>query len=487
MPNDLDSSSPSQLKSFVHSLIFRIDNNYYDLTKFSEEHPGGKNILIYAKRKSWDHTQMFAIHHVNYTKAVAIMKKYLIKDESLIQRIHELEALEIPQYFPKQLPHSTSEFYPKLLKGSGFECEYTVPFGTDIDSIKYGKYSFNDLKMADCVFKLPKQGSFYWELREEIYKYFKKNNLSYYPTSFYMIAWWFVAFLSLFSQIMNGLYYQSKLIAIFTGLTYLFMGGYGHQFIHNPVLFRKYAYLSLDWIGLYSYAYMVDHSIVHHIFTNTIPDNHFDGTDPFLMVNPFIPRNKFRKMFNFLIANITLFSGVYGNYLFNVANIITGKEPFYVSIFIFPANYILMCCLCRDIFTGLILSVIHTLIVSIWYFTIALMNHNQSENWNMDKLTEAANKSDGSGWAEMQLVTSSDIGYNYGFIGSMLCLWLNYHTVHHLLPTVDMSHHQQAQKILNKISKKHGLSYSYKSPWTMYWDMLETFSVARAFNVMLDT
>ena len=141
-----------------------------------------------------------------------------------------------------------------------------------------------------------------------------------------------------------------------------------------------------------------------------------------------------------------------------------------------------MCVIVQDILLGVSLCAISTVTCSVWYFTIALMNHNQEENWDMEQYK----KNSKLGWAEMQLVTSSDIGYNYGFIGSMLCLWLNYHTVHHLLPTVDMSHHREAQSILLQVSKKHGIPYYYKSFWEMYWNMLETFSIPRAIQVMME-
>merc|ERR1740123_620514 len=464
-------------------MIFRIDSKYYDLTQFCEEHPGGKDILIWAKRKAWDHTQMFAIHHVNYTKASAMMKRYLVKDESMLRRIEELIAIEVPKRFPKQLPHFDSKYYPQqLAKTSEFDPISTYkPFKKEAS-----EWNFTDLKMADCTFELPSKGSFYWELRQEIYKYFKQNNIPYYPTAFYMKMFYVVAFLSLFSQCMQC-YFKSYLLAIFTGLCHLVLGGYGHQFIHNPVMFREYAYLCLDYMGLYSYTYMVDHIAVHHIYTNTIPDNHFEGTDPFVFVNPFVPRAMWRKLLNFLLANLTVFSGIFGNYVYNWSLILTGKEPFYPCILLFPLNYAFTCWLVGDIVLGIKLSALSTVLESWWYFNIALMNHNQSENWDMARLVKAArSNTKNGGWAEMQLVTSTDIGNNYGVIGSMLCLWLNYHTVHHLLPTVDMSHHHEAQKILERVSAKHGVAYHCKDAWTMYWDMLETFSVARALDVMME-
>ena len=323
--------------------------------------------------------------------------------------------------------------------------------------------------------------------REEVFKYFKMKEISYLPTTFYMQLFWVFAVLAIGSQALQY-YFRSYLLAFFTGLTYMVVGGYGHQFIHNPVYFRKHAYLCLDWIGLWSYTYMLDHIAIHHIYTNTIPDNHFVGTDPFLSVNPLLKRPYWRRLVNWPLSAIVVSVGIWGNYINNITRLVKGTEPFHWSIFLFPINYALNCLLVQDVWLGLGLAATSTVTVSFWYFTIALMNHNQEENWNMEKLTAAAQSAkNNGGWAEMQLVTSSDIGYNYGFLGSMICLWLNYHTVHHLLPTVDMSHHAEAQKILTRVSTKHGIGYSYKSFWTMYWDMLETFSVARAFDAMAES
>ena len=153
----------NEITSFVDSLIYRIDGDYYDLTTFCDDHPGGKEILVWAKRKAWDHTQMFAIHHVNYIKAASMMKRYLITNENVIYRIQQLEAMEVPERFPRQLPHSTSPYYPKLLEGSGIEAKYKPIMPSP--ELEKSKWSMVDLQMADCTFELPQKGSFYWELR----------------------------------------------------------------------------------------------------------------------------------------------------------------------------------------------------------------------------------------------------------------------------------------------------------------------------------
>lgn len=105
------------------------------------------------------------------------------------------------------------------------------------------------------------------------------------------------------------------------------------------------------------------------------------------------------------------------------------------------------------------------------------MNHNQGiMTWDLDYISKARD------WGEFQLAVSCDIGYNYNWLESMLCLWLNYHTVHHLLPTTDMSHHRELQQVLTRVSKKHGIKYHYKPFWQAYLGLLETVSVATALK-----
>ena len=122
-----------------------------------------------------------------------------------------------------------------------------------------------------------------------------------------------------------------------------------------------------------------------------------------------------------------------------------------------------------------------TCVASYYYFLVALMNHNQEQTWDLNKI---ANCKD---WGEFQLTVSCDIGYNWSYWWSTLLLWLNYHTVHHLLPTTDMSHHPQLQLVLSKVAEKHGLQYNYKSVWETYLGVLYTTSVATALNEVMSS
>ena len=53
----------------------------------------------------------------------------------------------------------------------------------------------------------------------------------------------------------------------------------------------SWALLSLDLCGFSSEAWYRDHNLQHHMYTNTPWDNHFRGTDPFLVTDPTVKRN----------------------------------------------------------------------------------------------------------------------------------------------------------------------------------------------------
>merc|ERR1712118_561240 len=92
-------------------------------------------------------------------------------------------------------------------------------------------------------------------------------------------------------------------------------------------------------------------------------------------------------------------------------------------------------------------------LLGLWYFTCALMNHNAEHCMNVDKRNAAHD------WGEAQLVSSADWGVQLSFERAWIYLWLNYHTVHHLFPRLDFSHHPAAQAILMKTCAEMGITY----------------------------
>ena len=84
-------------------------------------------------------------------------------------------------------------------------------------------------------------------------------------------------------------------------------------------------------------------------------------------------------------------------------------------------------------------------LLGLWYFTMALMNHNAEHTHDVERRNKARD------WGEAQLVSSADWGVQLPFRRAWVYLWLNYHTVHHLFPRLDFSHHPAAQAIIIEV------------------------------------
>ena len=84
-------------------------------------------------------------------------------------------------------------------------------------------------------------------------------------------------------------------------------------------------------------------------------------------------------------------------------------------------------------------------------------------------------------WGEAQLVSSADWGVQLSFRRAWIYLWLNYHTVHHLFPKLDFSHHPAAQRLLMETCAEMGVEYvAADSPWTIYKQMVRSFATPRS-------
>lgn len=271
-------------------------------------------------------------------------------------------------------------------------------------------------------------------------------------------------------------YYGSYICAILTGITGAILGGFGHNFIHQPN-YRRYGY-TLDLLGLNSEAWITEHNLQHHMYTNTPLDNHFEGTAPFLIVDPTRHRTLFQKACAIGTWCI-LFFGVWGNYFadlsVNINNIFDVKHKNHkfarMNILlkcIFPIEIAILIYF-NGLLHGLLLAFTFYGTVGIYYFTIALSNHNTDKAWDLNARHNAKD------WGEAQLVTSSDIDVGSSFYGSMKYLWLNYHTVHHLFPHIDMYHHPAIQSILIETCKEFHVNYFYDDFKKMVTQTIHSF------------
>merc|ERR1719473_2627630 len=102
-------------------------------------------------------------------------------------------------------------------------------------------------------------------------------------------------------------------------------------------------------------------------------------------------------------------------------------------------------------------------------------------NHNAEHTQDVARRNTASDWGVAQLHASADWGIQLGFYQAWIYLWLNYHTVHHLFPKLDFSHHPAAQRILLQTCAEFNVKYeAAKSAFTIYKEMIHSFATPQS-------
>jgi len=390
---------------------WRIGNRYYDLTEFAPRHPGGEDLILMARNRFDDCTYAFEAHHTNQPLVRRMLKKY------------EVVGLIPPQ------PSNRYQQFPNLLLPDAF---------------------FSVLRARANAYLRGVGGP--GPTRECLYLFWA------------LLCTWF----SLFA--LNLLLGGSVGVTIMNGIVGGLLGGYGHNWCHQP-MYRNHA-LVLDLSGMSSLGWVREHLLQHHMFTNTPLDNHFTGTEPFLCTDPTTRRSWFQAIVAPMINPVLLFFGPWVNYIAHGIELALGNEKFSIGKLFLPTEIVLMVWACGAV-RGTLLQMLQIGIVGTWYYTIALLNHNTEHCWDL----KIKNKT--SDWGVAQLQSSSDIEVGLDFLSSAKYLWLNFHTVHHLFPHTDMSKHPGLQRVLLETLKDFpAVRYDVRDFWPMYREMLTSFSTA---------
>lgn len=374
---------------------WRIGNKWYDLSKFN--HPGGKQILEISRDRFEDATFVFESHHHDYKKARKILKKYLVPDHVIEEKQTQMFASRPPR------PDTNNQ-----VNGNGVQ--NNVHHDRYLDANKHPKLMDDD--------------AFYSVLRQRVTNYLRDiGYASGGPTLECLIIFWSV--FCLWMTLMATTWYTGSLaIGAVTGIFSAFLGAFGHNWVHQP----KYkdwgwAILSLDTVGFSSECWYRDHILQHHMYTNTPWDNHFRGTDPFLVTDPSRSRNFVQKYITPYLLPIILSFGIYGNYILHLTWILRGQEVLSIGKLIFPLFHYLFWS--RWGLYGVVLYFGMNSITANYYFTIALMNHNAEHTHNVKQRNKSRD------WGEAQLHVSADWCVDIPFWQGIVFLWLNFHTVHH--------------------------------------------------------
>ena len=375
----------NSLNTYIPNNCIGIHGKIYNIDNFN--HPGGNTFI--EINKGCDITTLFEIHHINYRLAN-----------------HALDKLTM--------------------------------VGTYDSKINY------DFKK-------------YYTLREKIYINFKTkksrimNNITKYSLLGYITLGLFLHYKLLqynFSNIEKNLTSLTSLTSLtnFLGLCLLsslvnsILGGFGHNGIHKLL----YSSLLLDWNGLSSLEWLLEHVHSHHMYTNTIYDHDAISMKPFLN---WIPSNTdsmfsvYGKHLIFLIAELVV--PIQGNFIhkFRWSILFNNKYPIWLRLA--PFVFILRI-FSHILFQGILFGTINVticLIMAGYYFAyLAHLNHINFDNKNHDSFHNLD-------FINHQINNTNDIKINENL--SSIFLNLNKQKMHHLFPTIDHSQLNKLYKLYN--------------------------------------
>ena len=326
-------------------------------------------------------------------------------------------------------------------------CDITTLFETHHINYKLAK---------DVLDRLPIVGTYnkkinydfkrYYTLREKIYSKFKTkksrimNNITKY---------------SLLGYITFGLFLHCKLLqynfsnvqpsflglCLISSLVNSILGGFGHNGIHKLL----YSSLLLDWNGLSSLEWLLEHVHSHHMYTNTIYDHDAISMKPFLNWIPSNTESIFSvngKHLIFLIAELVV--PIQGNFIhkFRWTILFNNKYPLWLRLapFIFIIR-VFSHILFQGILFGLINVTICLIIAGYYFAYLAHLNHVNVKNKNHNNL-------DNVDFINHQINNTNDFKIDKNL--SSIFLNLNKQKMHHLFPTIDHSQLNKSYKICNK-------------------------------------
>lgn len=235
----------------------------------------------------------------------------------------------------------------------------------------------------------------------------------------------------------NSFSLQFIILCIFNSIFNSVLGGFGHNGLHK----LEYSTFLLDFNGLSTIEWLMEHVSSHHMYTNTKYDHDTISMQPYLNWIPSETNSLFNyrgKHLIYLIAEIAVsIQGLFGH-RFRFKLLFDNNYPIYIRFS--PLIFILRI-FTHIYFQGFIFGVM-TLLINLsfagYYFSnLAHLNHASLENTY--KETEID-------YIEQQLKNTNDI-YIMDYFNEIF-LNLSKQTYHHLFPTLDHCHLHKINDIL---------------------------------------
>jgi len=293
--------------------------------------------------------------------------------------------------------------------------------------------------------------NFYNNLRTDVFSLFttKKSRMMNFSTK-----------LNLIFYIIIGVYAHYKLLkynydniniyfiplCIISALINSILGGFGHNGLHRLL----YSTLLLDWNGLSTIEWLLEHAHSHHMYTNTIYDHDSISMQPFLNWIPSKNNsifNNYGKHLIFLIAELAV--SIQGNILHKFRWSILFNKKFPLWIRLSPLIFMIRIWT-HILYQGFIFGIFNLILclsfASYYFSYMAHLNHVNIRNKNHDNLNNVC-------FIDHQIKNTNDLKINNYL--SHIFLNLNKQKVHHLFPTID---HSNLRKIYNMIQNSNKFS-----------------------------
>jgi fatty acid desaturase/cytochrome b involved in lipid metabolism len=396
-----------------------IGNQVYDITKWLDRHPGGKEVLLLCAGR--DISDLFITYHPFTDRAAEVLGKY---------KIGEVSTTEFPQFAPDR------GFYQECRQQVG---EYFRKNKLDHKDPRPGLWRLAVfLSLAALMFVVLAQGQAWsWPVR---------------------IA----------AALLFGVCQAMPLLHTMHDASHLSIGS-------SPKGWRLLGRLCMDWFaGASIYSWYNQHTIGHHVYTNVHgadPDLPVKETGDIRRVTPFqtgSPLYRFQHIYLMVLYGLlglkfrvqdvtgTILDGTNGTIRVNqqsahdlfmqlVTKCVWVVWRILVPLYVFQCSHF-------DYWTTFFIAELMTGYYLAFNFQVSHVSPQAV--WPDVKFPLSDE------WAVNQLHTSID--YHHGnWLICFLSGALNYQSVHHLFPSVSQYHYPAIAPIVQRVCAKYGVRYNY--------------------------
>ena len=231
-----------------------------------------------------------------------------------------------------------------------------------------------------------------------------------------------ILFSVLFGHLLVCLFDFNHILIFVTSMLNTIAGSVGHNAVHR----FEFLSLLLDWNGLSSSEWLLEHVMSHHMFTNTKHDHDAISMEPFVSwYKGTLVKTKINMFLLHCIYAVGELVVAFNGLFIHKTRWLDSSFPIKIRLLplLFPFRYITLI-ISHGTYIGSIIFALQTMIASYVFSLLAHLNHATA-------YTIVGRTDD---FLLHQLRTTNDIDVKVMHLG------LDRQTMHHLFPTIDHSH-----------------------------------------------